>query len=122
MVTTCDIAAPFMRQLGELTPELYDREVPDWEVGLLKKAIRFYRKRLAWHSQDNDSAYDEMSAMGAPMEDFAEDGFFQSDRQALADVRKLYPEIAERYFVGFSPMYGKPAPNGMGNYDRYGGL
>ncbi len=121
MLTTIQILEPFSKG-SVCPPELYERTVPKSDVKQLKIVIRLYMRQLAKYEKWSNDSYEEMSAWGAPTEDFAEDGYFDTDRNAYADIVKLFPKLAAKYFVGFSPKYGKQAPHGMGRYDRYGGL
>ena len=122
MLMTRDLLKPFEDHATYCPPELYDKPVPEEDVKTLKIAIRLYIRQLKKYEERAQDMYEDMRMWGAPIEDFREDGYFDTDRDAYKDIVNLFPELASKYFVGFSPLYGKEASHGMGRYDRYGGL
>jgi hypothetical protein len=120
LIRTEDYMNLFSRY-GEV-PELYPLAVPEEDREELKAAVRFYCKEVKAERERCSDMYEDMRMMGAPTEDFAEDGTFDADVHALATTAKRFPEMTQKYFVGFSPKYNKVAPYGMGRYDRFGGL
>jgi len=111
----------FKKGDSRFLPELYNKEVLLGDKTMLKKAM-FYFSRLykQYEIQDAKSA-DEMSAWGAPTEDFRESGYFNAYNRAISDTIEKYPR-AEKYLLRASRNMGKLAPHGMGRYDIYEGL
>ncbi len=98
-------------------PELFVIE-DEKDKQQLIKAIKYYIKKYKMLSEEYENEDEENNMPG--YREYIRNN--PPDVTAYNNTKKKFPEIVDKYFIGFSRIYGQEAPHGMGRYDRYGGL